>query len=128
MDLILVFPGQGSQKPGMARDLADAFPAAKRAIDDADAALGVEGARLSSLMFDGPADALTLTHNAQPALLAHGAMLWAALGETLRPRVRATAGHSLGEFTAHHAAGSLSLADAVRLVRARGDLMYRSGV
>ena len=112
----------------MARDVADAFPAAKRALEECDAALGSQGARLTSVMFDGPAEELTLTHNAQPALLAHGAALWAALGESLKPHVRAAAGHSLGESTAYHAAGALSLADAIRLVRARGELMYRTGV
>lgn len=128
MNLILVFPGQGSQKPAMARDLADAFPAALAALHEADAALPTPGARLTSLMFDGPAETLTLTQNAQPALLAHGAALLAVLGDALRPHVRAAAGHSLGEFTAYYAAGSLSLGDALRLVRARGELMYRTGV
>lgn len=128
MDLILVFPGQGSQKPGMAKDVADAFPAAKRALEECDAALGTHVPRLTSVMFDGPADDLTLTHNAQPALLAHGAAMWAAVGDALRPHVRAAAGHSLGESTAYYAAGALELPDAIRLVRARGELMYRTGV
>jgi [acyl-carrier-protein] S-malonyltransferase len=124
-DVVLLFPGQGSQKPGMGKDLAEAFPAAKAVFDQADAALGVS---LSRLCFEGPADELTLTHNAQPALLAHGAAVWAATRDKLRGRVRAAAGHSLGEFTAYHAAGSLSLADALRLVRRRGELMYETGV
>jgi [acyl-carrier-protein] S-malonyltransferase len=124
MNVVLLFPGQGSQKPGMGKDLADAFPAARAAFATVDDALGT---RLSSLCFDGPADSLTLTHNAQPALLAHGAAVWAAVRDRLHGRVRAAAGHSLGEFTAHHAAGSLSLADAARLVRRRGELMLESG-
>ena len=89
----------------MGKDLADAFPAARDVFERADAALG---APLSQLCFEGPADELTLTHNAQPALLAHGAAVWAvdARRRSAR-RVVAAAGHSLGEFTAYHAAGSL---------------------
>jgi [acyl-carrier-protein] S-malonyltransferase len=79
-------------------------------------------------MFDGPAEELTLTHNAQPALLAHGAAAWAVTRDALAPHVRAAAGHSLGEFTAYHAAGALPLADAARLVRRRGALMFEAGV
>jgi [acyl-carrier-protein] S-malonyltransferase len=125
MDVVLLFPGQGSQKPGMGRDLYDTFSAAREVFDDADAALGTS---LSSLCFNGPAEELTLTHNAQPALLTHGAAVWAVARDRLANRVRAAAGHSLGEFTAYHAAGTLSLEDAVRLVRRRGQLMYESGV
>jgi [acyl-carrier-protein] S-malonyltransferase len=128
MDLILVFPGQGSQKPGMARDLAEVFPAAADTLEAAEAALGVQDTSLRTLMFDGPADDLTQTRNAQPALLAHGAALWSVLQHALSPHVRAAAGHSLGEFTAYHTAGSLSVGDAARLVRTRGELMYRTGV
>ena len=124
-DIVLLFPGQGSQKPGMGKDLYDAFPAAKEVFDAADAALGVS---LSKLCFEGPAEELTLTHNAQPALLAHGAAVWACVREKLAGRVRAAAGHSLGEFTAYHAAGTLGLSDALQLVRRRGELMYESGV
>lgn len=124
-DIVLLFPGQGSQKPGMGKDLYDAFPAARGVFDAADAALGVG---LSRLCFEGPADELTLTHNAQPALLAHGAAVWACVRDRLSSRVRAAAGHSLGEFTAYHAAGTLGLADALKLVRRRGELMYESGV
>jgi [acyl-carrier-protein] S-malonyltransferase len=94
-------------------------------LDAADAALGFS---LSSLMFKGPAEELTLTHNAQPALLAHSAAVCAALRDIFGERVRATAGHSLGEFTAYHAAGSLSLQDALGLVRKRGELMYEAGL
>jgi [acyl-carrier-protein] S-malonyltransferase len=125
MDVVLLFPGQGSQKPGMGKDLFDAFPAARQVFEEADASLGVS---LSSLCFDGPADELTLTHNAQPALLAHGAAVWAVVRQRILNRVRAAAGHSLGEFTAYHAAGTLALADALKLVRRRGELMYDSGV
>src|SRR3954471_21108768 len=125
MDVVLLFPGQGSQKPGMGKDLVDAYPAAKDVFGRVDAALG---ANLSALCFDGPAEELTLTHNAQPALLAHGAAVWAATRDVVGPNVVAAAGHSLGEFTAYHAAGSLSLEDGVRVVRRRGELMYESGV
>jgi [acyl-carrier-protein] S-malonyltransferase len=125
MQVVLLFPGQGSQKPGMARDVADAFPAARAALDAADNALGFS---LSKLMFDGPAEELTLTHNAQPALLAHGAAVWAVVKDRAGPGTVAAAGHSLGEFTAYHAAGALSIEDAVKLVRRRGELMYEAGV
>jgi [acyl-carrier-protein] S-malonyltransferase len=125
VDVVLLFPGQGSQKPGMGKDLADAFPEARDVFTAADNALGVS---LSKLCFDGPAEELTLTHNAQPALLAHGAAAWAVLRTRVQYQPCAAAGHSLGEFTAYHAAGSLSIADAVRLVRRRGELMYTSGV
>jgi len=122
---VLLFPGQGSQKPGMGKDLSEAFPQAREVFASADAALGTP---LSLLCFNGPAEELTLTHNAQPALLAHGAAVWAVVRERLAPLVRAAAGHSLGEFTAYHAAATLTLPDAVRLVRRRGELMYETGV
>jgi [acyl-carrier-protein] S-malonyltransferase len=125
MSIVALVPGHGSQKPGMGRDLADAFPAARAVFDAADAALGES---LSTLCFEGPADTLTLTHNAQPALFAHGAAVWAVLRERVADDLQAAAGHSLGEFTADHAAGTLSLADAVTLVRRRGALMYETGV
>src|ERR1043166_4442813 len=125
MDVVLLFPGQGSQKPGMGKDLADAFPAARDVFERADAALGVS---ISRLCFEGPADELTLTHNAQPALLTHGAAVWAVVKDRLSGRAVAAAGHSLGELTAYHAAGAMTLEDAVRTVRRRGELMYQSGV
>jgi len=109
----------------MGKDLFDAFEPAKEVFHTADEALGT---KLSTMCFDGPADELTLTHNAQPALLAHGAAVWAVVRDKVGGRVRAAAGHSLGEFTAYHAAGSIPLTDAVRLVRKRGELMYESGV
>ena len=125
MEIVLLFPGQGSQKPGMGKDLAAAFPEARAVFEQADDVLG---ASLSRLCFDGPAEELTLTHNAQPALLAHGAAVWAVARDQIGPSVRAAAGHSLGEFTAYHAAGALPLAGALRVVRRRGELMYDSGV
>ena len=125
MELVLLFPGQGSQKPGMGQDLAAAHPAARLVFERVDEALGVA---MSRLCFEGPAEELTLTHNAQPALFAHGAAAWAAVWEAAAPRVLAAAGHSLGEFTAYHAAGALDLDAGARLVRRRGELMYESGV
>ena len=124
MNVVLLFPGQGSQKPGMAKDLVTALPAARDTLAAVDGALGEP---LSTLCFEGPAETLTLTHNAQPALLTHGAAVWAAVKHRVGPHVRAAAGHSLGEFTAYHAAGSLDVVDAARLVRRRGELMLASG-
>ena len=124
MNVVLLFPGQGSQKPGMARDVVDALPAARDTFEKVDAALGES---LSTLCFDGPADTLTLTHNAQPALLAHGAAIWAAVRDRVGPHVRAAAGHSLGEFTAYHVAGAFDVARGAKLVRRRGELMRESG-
>ncbi len=124
MDIVLLFPGQGSQKPGMGKDLAQAFPAARSVFGEVDAAIGVE---LSKLCFEGPADELTDTVNAQPALFAHGAAVWAVTKEALRPHVRCAAGHSLGEFTAYHAADALGLTGGAKLVRRRGELMQATG-
>jgi [acyl-carrier-protein] S-malonyltransferase len=123
-NVVLLFPGQGSQVPGMGKDLAERFPAAREVFLAADAAVD---APLSALCFTGPAEELTLTHNAQPALLAHGAAVWAVVREELGPRVVAAAGHSLGEFSAYHAADALALPEAVRLVRRRGELMLEAG-
>lgn len=125
MEIVLLFPGQGSQKPGMGKDLAESFPEARAVFERTDTVLG---APLSRLCFEGPAEELTRTHNAQPALLAHGAAVWAVARERIAPSVRAAAGHSLGEFTAYHAAATLPLDDALRVVRRRGELMYESGV
>ena len=122
---MLLFPGQGSQKPGMGKDLADAFPDARDTFSEVDEALSFP---LSSLCFDGPADELTLTHNAQPALLAHGAAAWRVVKSALLPHVRAAAGHSLGEHTAYHAAGSTTLPEGAKLVRRRGQLMFEEGI
>src|SRR5215212_1096827 len=108
----------------MGKDLVDAFPLARSVFGEVDAALGAD---LSKLCFEGPTDELTATRNAQPALFAHGAAIWALTREKLRPHVRAAAGHSLGEFTAYHAADSVSLPGAARLVRRRGELMFETG-
>jgi [acyl-carrier-protein] S-malonyltransferase len=121
--LAFLFPGQGSQKVGMGRALHDARPEAKAVFDEADAALGFS---LSKLCFEGPEADLTLTANAQPAILATSvAALRVLTAETgLRPSV--VAGHSLGEYSALVAAGALGLADAVRLVRLRGKFMQEA--
>jgi [acyl-carrier-protein] S-malonyltransferase len=108
----------------MGKDLADAFPVAKGVFGEVDAALGTD---LSRLCFEGPVEELTATRNAQPALFAHGAAVWAVTKDRLRPHVRAAAGHSLGEFTAYHAADAVSLPGAVKLVRRRGELMFETG-
>jgi [acyl-carrier-protein] S-malonyltransferase len=121
--IALLFPGQGSQAVGMGRDLAERFPAARAVFEEADDALGFA---LSRLMWEGPAEELTLTSNAQPALLTHSAAVWAVLRDADLDVVCA-GGHSLGEFSAYHAAGSMSFADAVRTVRRRGELMLESG-
>ena len=124
-DIALVFPGQGSQKPGMAQDLVAAFPVAAETFREADAALGFA---LSTLCFEGPAETLMETHNAQPALLTHGVAVWRILAAHLGSAVCCAAGHSLGEFTAHVAAGTLDFRTAVTLVRTRGELMQAAGV
>jgi [acyl-carrier-protein] S-malonyltransferase len=120
----LLCPGQGAQRVGMAKDLAEAFPAARAALEAADAALGFA---LSALMWNGPEDLLTRTDNAQPAILAHSWAVWAVAGPALAGRVAAAAGHSLGEYSAYVAAGALSGAEAARLVRRRGELMRDAG-
>lgn len=122
--MILVFPGQGSQKPGMGKDLVERFPEAREVFERADAALGFS---LSTLCFEGPAEELMLTHNAQPALLAHSAAVWAVLRDRLRAGVRGASGHSLGELSAYYAMGAIPLEEALRLVRTRGELMYAAG-
>lgn len=123
-DIVLLFPGQGSQAAGMGKDLAERFPQAQEVFAAADDAVGFP---LSRLCFDGPDDELTRTLNAQPALLAHGAAVWAVVRQAIGDRVVAAAGHSLGEFTAYHAADALALPEAVRLVRTRGELMWNAG-
>jgi len=120
----LLCPGQGSQKVGMAKDLADRFPAARAALEAVDEALGF---RLSSVMLEGPEDLLTRTDHAQPAILAHTAAAWAVAGPKLAGQVAGAAGHSLGEYSAYLAAGALGVAEAARLVRRRGELMHEAG-
>lgn len=125
MNIVLLLPGQGSQKVGMGRDLRDAFAAARNTFDAVDQAIG---SPLSSLMFEGPAEELTRTHNAQPALLGHSAAVWSVVHHAIAPHVRAAAGHSLGEFSAYHTTGALDVADAARVVRKRGELMFEEGI
>jgi [acyl-carrier-protein] S-malonyltransferase len=115
-----VFPGQGSQKVGMGRALHDAYPEARAVFSETDEALGYS---LSRLCFEGPEAELTLTANAQPAILATSVAALRALEARSPVRPVAVAGHSLGEYSALVAAGSLSLADAVRLVHMRGKFM-----
>ncbi len=122
-----VFPGQGSQQVGMGRALAEAFPAARQVFAEVDDALGQT---LSALMFEGPEADLTLTENAQPALMAVSLavvrVLEAEGGVRLADVARFVAGHSLGEYAALCAAGALSLADTARLLRLRGQAMQRA--
>lgn len=117
------FPGQGSQAVGMGKALADAFPEARLVFQEVDDALGL---KLSSLMWDGPADALTLTENAQPALMAVSLAAMRVLegrGVTVAKHAAFVAGHSLGEYSALAAAGSLTIADTARLLQIRGRAM-----
>jgi [acyl-carrier-protein] S-malonyltransferase len=125
MNFVLLLPGQGSQKVGMGKDVYEAFPAARETFQAVDDAIG---ASLSALAFDGPTDELTRTLNAQPALLAHSAAVWAVVRATIGPNVVAAAGHSLGEFSAYHLAGTIDVASAARIVRRRGALMYEQGI
>lgn len=123
MSIAFTFPGQGSQSVGMGKDLADAFPAARAVFDEVDDALGE---KLSSLIWEGPEDRLTLTANAQPALMAVSMAVVRALesqGFSLKERVAYVAGHSLGEYSALAAAGMFSIADTARLLRIRGNAM-----
>lgn len=120
--IAFIFPGQGSQSPGMGRELAETFPAARQAFEQADAALGFP---ISKLCFDGPAEDLQLTANTQPAILTVSAAAAAVLSERgIKPDF--VAGHSLGEYSAYVAAGALDLADAVQLVRKRGTYMQEA--
>jgi [acyl-carrier-protein] S-malonyltransferase len=127
MSLAFVFPGQGSQVVGMGKALAQAYPAAQRVFDEVDAALGE---RLSAVIWDGPADRLTLTENAQPALMAVSLaavrVLETEAGLDLARDARFVAGHSLGEYSALAAAGALTVADTARLLRIRGQAMQKA--
>ena len=122
MSLAFVFPGQGAQTIGMGRELAEAYPAAKAVFDEVDDALGE---KLSELIWDGEQETLTLTENAQPALMATSVAAVRALEAEGVPVTEAAyvAGHSLGEYSALCAAGSIGLADTARLLRIRGQAM-----
>lgn len=121
--IAFTFPGQGSQAVGMGKDLADAYPEARAVFDEVDDALGQ---KLSEIMWNGPEETLTLTANAQPALMAvsiAALRVLEARGLDLKSHVAFVAGHSLGEYSALCAAGTFSLADTARLLRIRGDAM-----
>jgi [acyl-carrier-protein] S-malonyltransferase len=123
MSIAFTFPGQGSQSVGMGRDLAETFPEARAVFDEVDEALGQ---KLSTLMWEGPEETLTLTANAQPALMAMSLAVLRAMearGFSLKDKVAYVAGHSLGEYSALAAAGTFSIADAARLLRIRGNAM-----
>jgi [acyl-carrier-protein] S-malonyltransferase len=127
MATALVFPGQGSQTVGMGRALSQAFPAARRVFEEVDDALGE---KLSAIIWEGPLDRLTLTENAQPALMAASLAAMRVLetegGLDLARDAAYVAGHSLGEYSALAAAGSLSIADSARLLRIRGRAMQKA--
>ena len=118
-----MFPGQGSQAPGMGKDLADNFPSARQVFEEADDALGFA---ISRLCFDGPAEDLQLTENTQPAILTVSVAAFRSLSEAGFGAAAFVAGHSLGEYSALVAAGALSLSDAVKTVRARGRYMQEA--
>jgi [acyl-carrier-protein] S-malonyltransferase len=123
MPIAYVFPGQGSQSPGMGKNLADNFPVAREVFEEADEALGFP---LSRLCFEGPAEELQLTENTQPATLAVSIAAFRALDSTGAPPPAFVAGHSLGEYSALVASGVLDLSDALRTVRARGRYMQEA--
>lgn len=116
-----IFPGQGSQYVGMGKDLYEQYPSAKKYFDEADAILGFS---LSKICFEGPEEELKQTKNTQPAIFLHSMALW----HHMKPADAAmVAGHSLGEYSALVAAGAISFADAIKLVRLRGELMQKAG-
>jgi len=120
--IAFLFPGQGSQAVGMGKDLAEKYPVARQIFEEADDALGY---KLSSLCFEGPEDQLRLTAITQPAILTVSVAAWRVLnGKGLNPAY--VAGHSLGEYSAHVAAGTLTFSDAVRTVRNRGTYMQEA--
>src|SRR5215510_11971699 len=120
--IALIFPGQGSQVVGMDTELAEKYPVARRTFQEADDALGY---KLSQLCFEGPEEQLRLTEITQPAILTASVAAWRVLDENrLKPAF--VAGHSLGEYSAHVASGTLSFADAVRTVRSRGKYMQEA--
>ena len=127
MSIAFVFPGQGSQAVGMGKALADAFAPARAVFEEVNAALGE---KLTHIMWEGPAETLTLTENAQPALMAVSLaamrVLEAHAGVNLARNARFVAGHSLGEYSALAAAGALTIADTARLLRLRGRAMQRA--
>jgi [acyl-carrier-protein] S-malonyltransferase len=121
--LAFLFPGQGAQAAGMGKALAQQFPVAAQVFAEADAALGF---KLSALCFEGPNETLTLTANAQPAIVATSIATLRVLEQETELRPACVAGHSLGEYSALVAAGALTLADALRVVRERGRLMQEA--
>ncbi|HEY5962812.1 MAG TPA: ACP S-malonyltransferase [Xanthobacteraceae bacterium] len=127
MTAAFVFPGQGSQAVGMGKALAETFPPARAVFDEVDAALGE---KLTAIMWDGPADRLTLTENAQPALMAVSVavmrVLEAEVGIDLARDAKFVAGHSLGEYSALAAAGAFTVTDAAKLLRIRGSAMQKA--
>src|SRR5579875_2278047 len=122
-----IFPGQGSQAVGMGRDLAAAFAPAREVFEEVDETLKQ---KLSKLMFEGPAEELTLTENTQPALMAMSLAVLRVLeaegGFRLRDKAAVVAGHSLGEYSALAAAGTFAVSDCARLLRLRGEAMQRA--
>jgi [acyl-carrier-protein] S-malonyltransferase len=125
--IAFLFPGQGSQMVGMGKALATAYPAARRVFEEVDTALG---AHLSTIIWEGPGEELTLTENAQPALMAVSLaairVLETEAGFSLARHVRFVSGHSLGEYSALAAAGALTVADTARLLRVRGQAMQKA--
>src|SRR6202158_575330 len=120
--IAFLFPGQGSQAVGMGKELADNYPVARRTFEEADEALGY---KLSELCFEGPEEELKLTEITQPAILTASVAAWRVLQQKgLKPDF--VAGHSLGEYSAHVAAGTLTFADVVRTVRNRGKYMQEA--
>lgn len=123
MNIVALFSGQGAQKVGMGKDFYDSSATARALMDQADEVLGFS---LTQVMFEGPEEELTRTSRCQPALYLHGLVAQALLLERLPLQVTATAGLSLGEFTAHAAAGTFSFADGLRLVARRGEFMEQA--